>query len=347
MFNSTLPPRAVLPLRPLALALGLIFAAVPFAHGAHGEEADATANAPLPAASLTDATDREPLFDINSPDFDPDLDQAAQFDLISFAAEGVADQGLLAHAHLTNTQADGQDPVSALFSRIFSFSPDKDAAPYDSLSEFESATELKSIVTIPAEQTYLGSGLRITSQADNENSEFADDDTEDDYSEDDENSTDTPHITRITYSATRKLLDEGLSYLGIRYRPGGRSRDTGFDCSGLVLSAFRNALGLDLPHSSRALAGRGTYVGIKDLRPGDLVFFNVTRRVISHVGIYVGDGKFLHSPSVGSAVRIDALSSRYWAKRYATARRMLDEDQQFDVSSFEPFTGPPEPAAIR
>jgi cell wall-associated NlpC family hydrolase len=347
MSDSTLTPRAALLLRPLALVLGMMFASIPLAHA---EDADATANAALLAASLVEAADRDPLFDSNI----PDVTTTVQFDgsdandvndVIPFSAEGVADQGLLPYA----TRSDAQDPIAALFARIFFFSPDKELT----LSGFD----LESDTTVT-----LGTGLRIASPADsftypsaysgysfdsginNENSEFSRDFSTDDaenYGDDDDDNS-----GQITYSATRKLLDEGLSYLGIRYRTGGRSRETGFDCSGLVLSAFRNALGLDLPHSSRALASRGTYVSIKDLRPGDLVFFNVTRRVISHVGIYVGEGKFLHSPSTGRTVRIDTLSSQYWARRYATARRVLDENP-FDLSGFESFVGPPEPGAIR
>ncbi|GHT93002.1 hypothetical protein FACS1894116_04140 [Betaproteobacteria bacterium] len=346
MSNPTLPPRAALPLRPLALVLGLVFASIPLAQA---EEEDATANAPLPAASVTEAADPDSadstdstnsaafasvVFESNIPDLVP-LPQDA---IIPFTAERVADQGLLPHA-------DAQDPISTLFTRLFSFSPAKETTP----SEFSLGSGLR----IGSHTAHLNAGL--DGGIDDERRRFGngfaseytnDDDAENDDDDDEDGDDEDDAAAPTTYSATQKLLDEGLSYLGIRYRLGGRSRETGFDCSGLVLSAFRNALGLDLPHSSRALASRGTKVSIKDLRPGDLVFFNVTRRVISHVGIYVGDGKFLHSPSTGRTVRIDALSSRYWAKRYATARRMLEENP-FDLPSFEPFVGPPEPGAIR
>ncbi|MDR2689790.1 MAG: C40 family peptidase [Azoarcus sp.] len=129
-----------------------------------------------------------------------------------------------------------------------------------------------------------------------------------------------------SYNPIRELLDESMRYLGIRYRMGGTSTQTGFDCSGLVLSAFRNALGLQLPHSARALAIRGSKVDRHNLQPGDLVFFSIVRRTISHVGIYIGDGKFLHAPASGGRVRIEPLATRYWAQRYTTARRLIADN---------------------
>ncbi|HMY79991.1 MAG TPA: C40 family peptidase, partial [Thauera aminoaromatica] len=84
-------------------------------------------------------------------------------------------------------------------------------------------------------------------------------------------------------TAAEQLVDEALSYLGIRYRFGGTSPATGFDCSGLVLNVFRNAVGLDLPRSASEMASLGDKIGKQDLKPGDLVFFNTMRRTFSHV----------------------------------------------------------------
>ncbi|WEN42545.1 Murein DD-endopeptidase MepH [Thauera sp. GDN1] len=122
-----------------------------------------------------------------------------------------------------------------------------------------------------------------------------------------------------------QLVDEALSYLGIRYRFGGTSPATGLDCSGLVLNVFRNAVGLNLPRTAGEMAKLGDRIGRQELKPGDLVFFNTMRRAFSHVGIYLGDGKFVHAPSSGGKVRVENISNRYWAQRFNGARRLLDE----------------------
>ena len=127
-------------------------------------------------------------------------------------------------------------------------------------------------------------------------------------------------------TAAEQLVDEALSYLGIRYRFGGTSPATGFDCSGLVLNVFRNAVGLDLPRTASEMASLGDKIGKHDLKPGDLVFFNTMRRTFSHVGIYLGDGKFVHAPSSGGKVRVENISTAYWAKRFNGARRLVDDD---------------------
>ena len=125
-------------------------------------------------------------------------------------------------------------------------------------------------------------------------------------------------------TAAEQLVDEALSYLGIRYRFGGTSPATGFDCSGLVLNVFRNALGLDLPRSASEMASLGDKIGKKELKPGDLVFFNTMRRAFSHVGIYLGDNRFMHAPRTGAEVRVEDMSQSYWVKRYNGARRVVE-----------------------
>jgi cell wall-associated NlpC family hydrolase len=126
-------------------------------------------------------------------------------------------------------------------------------------------------------------------------------------------------------SAVQKLLGEGLMYIGVPYRWGGTSPITGMDCSGLVQLVFRNAVGIDLPRTALEQAGQGSRVSVRELKPGDLVFFNTIGANISHVGIYVGNGKFLHAPATGKLVRIDKLYTRFWATRYVTARRMIND----------------------
>jgi cell wall-associated NlpC family hydrolase len=128
-------------------------------------------------------------------------------------------------------------------------------------------------------------------------------------------------------SAAQGLNNQGMEYLGIRYRFGGNSPESGLDCSGLVQNVFRNALGLDLPRTARDMARIGEKVGFKDLKPGDLVFFNTMRRAFSHVGIYVGDGQFLHAPASGGEVRIEEIGKSYWAKRFNGARRLVQDTE--------------------
>lgn len=127
-------------------------------------------------------------------------------------------------------------------------------------------------------------------------------------------------------TAAEQLVDEALSYLGIRYRFGGTSPATGFDCSGLVLNVFRNAVGLDLPRSASEMASLGDKIGKQDLKPGDLVFFNTMRRNFSHVGIYVGDNKFIHAPRSGAQIRVEDMGVSYWARRFNGARRVADTE---------------------
>ena len=120
----------------------------------------------------------------------------------------------------------------------------------------------------------------------------------------------------------QEMLDTALSYLGVPYRFGGASPRTGFDCSGLVNHVFRQAFGLSLPRSAREIARTGAAVARGDLRPGDLVFFNTRGFVNSHVGIYLGDSKFVHAPNSRSRVRIDDLDDTYYAARFNGARRI-------------------------
>jgi cell wall-associated NlpC family hydrolase len=133
----------------------------------------------------------------------------------------------------------------------------------------------------------------------------------------------TPHAVRPYVDLAQELIGHGMAYLGIRYRQGGTSPETGFDCSGLVQRIFLTAAGVELPRTAAAMARLGKKIGREDLQPGDLVFFNTMRRTFSHVGIYVGDGRFLHAPSSGGVVRMDAIGEQYWTSRFNGARRLL------------------------
>ena len=116
------------------------------------------------------------------------------------------------------------------------------------------------------------------------------------------------------------LIQTALACRGARYRRGGTSRG-GFDCSGFTRYIFAK-YGVKLPHSSAAQAGLGKPVSKSELQSGDLVFFRTYRRTISHVGIYIGDGRFVHAATYGRGVTVDLLNSSYYAPRYRGARRV-------------------------
>jgi len=113
-----------------------------------------------------------------------------------------------------------------------------------------------------------------------------------------------------------------LAYLVPALLAGGKSPDSGFDCSGLVAHVFSEAYGIRLPHNARAQSEYGVRVSLSELRAGDLVFYNTLNRPFSHVGIYLGDGRFVHAPKSGAQVRVEPISGRYWMQRFNGARRI-------------------------
>ena len=119
------------------------------------------------------------------------------------------------------------------------------------------------------------------------------------------------------------LVMSAMNFLGVPYRRGGISESSGFDCSGFTRHVFENSIGMVLPHRADEQANSAGLLDIKrqELKPGDLVFFNTMKRTFSHVGIYVGDDKFIHSPRAGGEVRIEDMRESYWARRYTGARR--------------------------
>jgi cell wall-associated NlpC family hydrolase len=132
----------------------------------------------------------------------------------------------------------------------------------------------------------------------------------------------SPIVQQMRDSATEMVLT-AMNFLGVRYVRGGNTAEQGFDCSGFTRYVFERSLGLVLPRRADEQAKIAGLLSVKqeELKPGDLVFFNTMRRAFSHVGIYVGEGKFIHAPRAGAEVRIEDMRQAYWAKRFNGARR--------------------------
>ncbi len=134
---------------------------------------------------------------------------------------------------------------------------------------------------------------------------------------------DTQNLVRQVRDTASDLVISAMNFLGVPYRRGGTSPEQGFDCSGFTRHIFERSLGLVLPRRADEQAHDSSLLKVtrEDLKPGDLVFFNTMRRAFSHVGIYVGEGKFIHSPRAGGQVRVEDMREAYWAKRFNGARR--------------------------
>ena len=124
------------------------------------------------------------------------------------------------------------------------------------------------------------------------------------------------------YPQRSEALLQALLALGLDYRYGGNSPVTGFDCSGLVAHVYLEAWNIRLPRNTSAQSKAGIAVSLAELQAGDLVFYDTLKRPYSHVGIYLGDGKFVHAPKTGAQVRVESLKSAYWSQRFNGARRI-------------------------
>lgn len=136
----------------------------------------------------------------------------------------------------------------------------------------------------------------------------------------------TPPIVSSSYQGgAEDVLFRALGLVGTPYRYGGNTPDGGFDCSGLIGYVYRDAAGISLPRSTRELSAMRTPDVRRDaLQSGDLVFFATNGgRTVSHAGIYVGDGRFVHAPSSGGTVRLDSLDNVYWQRVYLDAKRVI------------------------
>ncbi|SDY69475.1 C40 family peptidase [Pseudomonas sp. NFIX28] len=134
-------------------------------------------------------------------------------------------------------------------------------------------------------------------------------------------------VPQMAAKQSSAVLSRAVNVLGTPYRWGGSSPSKGFDCSGLVKYAFNDVAAVDLPRTSNAMArGHGQKVERKDLKPGDLLFFNLKSRRVNHVAIYLGNDRFIHAPRRGKSVTIDTLKKPYWDKNYVVAKRVLPKE---------------------
>jgi cell wall-associated NlpC family hydrolase len=125
------------------------------------------------------------------------------------------------------------------------------------------------------------------------------------------------------WSGAHDVAIYALGMIGVEYRYGGNTPESGLDCSGLVRYVFQEVTGVTLPRTSREMSGLGAKLKAEDLKAGDLVFFNTRGFQFSHVGIYLGDNRFIHAPSRGSEVAISKLTETYWQKHFNGARRLV------------------------
>ncbi len=136
--------------------------------------------------------------------------------------------------------------------------------------------------------------------------------------------THTKRIHSVNYSSNKhtksNVISNAKAMLGVKYYYGGNSPKTGFDCSGLVYYAHKKQ-GITLPRTTLGQLKKVRRIYKSALRPGDLVFFAIDRKTVSHVGIYLGNNKFIHSPSTGKRVNITSMNSNYWRSRFVTGGR--------------------------
>lgn len=132
-------------------------------------------------------------------------------------------------------------------------------------------------------------------------------------------------IDQVRQSVTLKaseLVVNAMGFLGVPYKRGGNNAETGFDCSGFVRAIYQQSVGHLLPRRAEEQAAATQRIEKNELQPGDLVFFNTLRRTFSHVGIYVGNNRFIHSPKPGAEVRVENMGVSYWQTRFNGARRV-------------------------
>jgi cell wall-associated NlpC family hydrolase len=139
-------------------------------------------------------------------------------------------------------------------------------------------------------------------------------------------------VRQTVADRTSDLVVTAIGFLGVPYRRGGNTAETGFDCSGFVRAMYNQTLGFVLPRRAAEQAAATEKIDRSELKPGDLVFFKTMRSAFSHVGIYVGEGKFIHSPKPGAEVRVEDMSGSYWQRRFSGARRVQAAQDEATVS---------------
>ncbi|SMC22038.1 Cell wall-associated hydrolase, NlpC family [Andreprevotia lacus DSM 23236] len=148
-------------------------------------------------------------------------------------------------------------------------------------------------------------------------------------------------------TAGQQLLLQAMGLIGVRYKWGGNNPEDGLDCSGFVRYVFQNSLNIALPHNAMGMSRLGENVDRSELKPGDLVFFNTLGRTFSHVGIYMGDNRFIHSPRAGKSVETANLNETYWQKRWNGARRVADAGGQgINLAGLLAVAGNPEAVKV-
>lgn len=130
------------------------------------------------------------------------------------------------------------------------------------------------------------------------------------------------------YAPAQDLLLSAMGLIGVKYKWGGNTPESGLDCSGFVRYVFQNSLNIVLPRTSLNMSRMGDSIEKEELKPGDLVFFNTLKRQFSHVGIYLGDNRFIHSPRKGRTIEVANMGDNYWTKRFNGARRMSELDHE-------------------
>lgn len=145
------------------------------------------------------------------------------------------------------------------------------------------------------------------------------------------------------WTSAQDVTMYALGLIGVKYKFGGNDPRSGLDCSGLVRYVFQEVTGVTLPRTSKEMSGLGAKVAVDDLKPGDLVFFNTRRFANSHVGIYLGDDRFIHAPSRGGDVEIATFTAGYWQKRFTGARRLVGSLPDLVPSVISPAIASPLP----
>lgn len=165
--------------------------------------------------------------------------------------------------------------------------------------------------------TALLCGTTLSAQADDSIFRFWQNNTAE------ERATDGDQASKPEEGRMARVINQALDLIGIDYKYGGATPSQGLDCSGLVKYVFEQSLNFAMPHNALAMSKLGQKINRAELKPGDLVFFNTLRRSFSHVGIYIGDGKFVHAPRTGKQVQVVDINDRYWSARYEGARRVV------------------------